>query len=93
VDGWDEADTEPAPVPALPGGEEDEEDDGETPALPPPEARMRRLLSGGQKSIGLGAFPGLLDAVQALAAPALERDLTAYFKGQSERVQKRLARG
>jgi phage portal protein BeeE len=93
VDGWDEEDTEPAPVPVLPGGEEDEDDgDGEVPALPPPEERMRRLLAEERKSIGLGAFPGLLDAVQALAAPALERDLTAYFKGQGERVQKRLAR-
>lgn len=103
VEGWDEQDTQPPPVPVLPDGGNGDDgggggDEEERPALPPPaaEERMRRLLAGqrgssGQKAIGLGAFPGLMDAVQALAEPALVADLEAYLHGQGERVQRRLA--
>lgn len=92
VDGWDEEDQQSALEAAQGMAEltapEEESDSG-------PEQRMRRLLpTGERKAIGLGAFPGLLDAVQELAAPALERELAAYFREQGQRVQRRVrARG
>lgn len=88
VDGWDEEDQQSALEAAQDMAALAAPEDEEAPA----EQRRRRLV-GERKAIGLGAFPGLMDAVQELAQPALEKELAAYFTGQAERVRKRLGRG
>ena len=88
------------PAPALPDGEQ--EDD----ATPAQRTRIReerreryyrqrveRLSAEQVKAQGLGAIPGLLDAVHDLTAPLVERDLEAYLQGQKRRVQSRLRGG
>lgn len=68
------------------------EDTGDEEGGAPAEERQRRLrrLTMRRKAMALGAFPGILDAMHDLAAPALERDLSAYLSGQGERVRRRL---
>jgi HK97 family phage portal protein len=89
VEGWDEEDEAPPPVPVLPPPSGD---DGEDDAGAPPEARMRRVLAQ-RKAMALAAIPGMLDALHELATPALEADLDAYFAGQRARVNGRLHEG
>jgi hypothetical protein len=50
-------------------------------------------MTAQQKARAIGAIPGLLDVVHDLAAPALERDLSAYLDGQRSRIQQRIKRG
>jgi hypothetical protein len=101
IDGWDEEDEQSAldaataladamPTPALPDGEPQEEEE----APPRNQPRQQRALPSPQrKAQGLGAIPGLLDAVHDLTAPLVERDLEAYLQGQKRRVQSRLRGG
>jgi hypothetical protein len=91
VDGWDEEDEAPAPEPMAPQGAlPDSQQPGQPQrALPPP---PKGRQGAEQKAQALGAIPGLLDVVHDLTAPAMEAKVSAYFRGQHERVAGRLRR-
>ena len=100
IDGWDEEDTQsaadaaaaladatPAP-PQLPAPQDEDEED-EAPANT---RRSRPTGAAEQKALSVRAFPALYDAMVELARPGLERDLSAYFRGQEMRVLRRARR-
>jgi HK97 family phage portal protein len=106
VDGWDEEDTQSAadaaaaladalpapapPPPQLPSGDEGEDEEERAPAAGNRRSRAARV--GERKALSTRAFPALYDAMVELARPGLERDLSAYFRGQEQRVLRRAKR-